>query len=474
MAASPSRTLQLKYLGDASQLSKTTKNAKSDISSFGDRVKGVGKKVAAGFAIIGGAAIAMGKTLFDAFETAQTANARIENLVGQLGNFEGSIGDVTQRLIDQAEATAELTGVDRNLIKESQGILLTFGNINKTAGDTGGTFDRATQAAVDLAAAGFGSVDSAANQLGKALEDPIRGLGSLREVGVTFTAEQEELIKSLAESNDVLGAQDLLLKAVEGQVGGTAEATANSSDIIRQKFGLLLERIAGPDGLGPAFEFLADKAIEFVDKFGVWWDENGDDVIQGFKDFAANTADLYGSMKNFVGLVIEELRADGAFARLELAWFDLKKQAGDTGEAFQTFIDSISGSETEEKASFWARIVQWQYIEPLEGFIEKLEIAFAAIEKLLGIWTRLVDTVRNANTDALGDLGFAPPGSPTPRGFNPNRGSTPIPDLSSGAGQRQTGNVIINVEGAIDREGTARTVERVLTDASRRTGGGLF
>jgi len=473
MAASPSRTLQLKYLGDASQLSKTTKNAKADISSFGDRVKGVGKKVAAGFAVIGGAAIAMGKTLFDAFETAQTANARIENLVGQLGNFEGSIDDVTQRLIAQAEATAELTGVDRNLIKESQGILLTFGNINKTAGDAGSTFDRATQAAVDLAAAGFGSVDSAANQLGKALEDPIRGLGSLREVGVTFTAEQEELIKSLAESNDILGAQDLLLKAVEGQVGGTAEATANSSDIIRQKFGLLLERIAGPEGLGPAFEFLADKAIEFVDKFGVWWDENGDDIVQSFKDFAGAAKDSFESFREFTGDVSDELRESGVYARLQMKWNDIKIQFDDTKEAFGSLIDTLTGDTTEQKAETFAEIVGIM-IKPFEMWLELIGYVIRRLEDVFTIAEKVIEKFREIRENRpLNDLGFAPPGSPTPIPFDPGR-STPVPDFSSGAGQRRTGNVIINVEGAIDREGTARTVERVLTDAARRTGGGLF
>jgi len=473
MAASPSRTLQLKYLGDASQLSKTTKNAKSDISSFADRVKGVGKKVAAGFAVIGGAAVVMGKTLFDAFETANTANARIENLVGQLGNFDGAIGDVTQRLIDQAEATAELTGVDRNLIKESQGILLTFGNINKTAGDAGSTFDRATQAAVDLAAAGFGSVDSAANQLGKALEDPIRGLGSLREVGVTFTAEQEELIKSLAESNDVLGAQDLLLKAVEGQVGGTAEATANSSDIIRQKFGLLLERIAGPDGLGPAFEFLADKAIEFVDKFGDWWEENGDDVIQGFKDFATNVRDTWTAFKEFLGELRTALDQRGVLTRLQGRFDRLKTQFDLTKSAFLTMIDTIAGPDTRAKAESVAGIIDIA-IKPFEAWL-------ILIEKLLKGFELLFEFIdRYKQNQTLLDLAPAPFPDAVPGGdgFSFDRGNASGYDAGNVNLSRMTGGagggITINVEGAIDREGTARTVERVLTDASRRTGGGFF
>jgi phage-related minor tail protein len=104
-------------------------------------------------------------------------------------------------------------------------------------------FDRATKAAIDLAAAGFGSVETNAIQLGKALEDPIKGLAALGKSGVTFTAEQKELIKTLVETGDVASAQEIILKAVEMQVGGTAEATANASDKMKVAWSQLQEQL---------------------------------------------------------------------------------------------------------------------------------------------------------------------------------------------------------------------------------------
>jgi hypothetical protein len=53
---------------------------------------------------------------------------------------------------------------------------------------------------------------------------------------VTFTAEQKELIKTLVETGRVAEAQEIILKAVETQVGGTAEATANASDRMKVAF----------------------------------------------------------------------------------------------------------------------------------------------------------------------------------------------------------------------------------------------
>lgn len=470
MARSPSRTLQLTYLGDASQLNRVTAGAGQNVQGFGDRLKTFGKVAAGAFLAVGAGAVKLGQTLFEAFEEASTANARIENLVGVMGNFEGQVDGVTQRLIEQAEATARLTGVDRNLIKESQGILLTFANVNKTAGDAGSTFDRATQAAVDLAAAGFGSVDSAANQLGKALEDPVRGLGSLREVGVSFTAEQEELIRSLAESNNVLGAQTLILEAIEGQVGGTAEATANGSDRIRQSFGLLTESVA--EQLSPAFEFLVEKALEFVDDFGEWWKVNGPDIIQSFRDFGVAVRDTYTEFRDFTDLVDDELRERGAYARLQIAWNDLKLQFEDTLEAWDRFTDAIFGPSTEEKATSFASIIDRFVIEPYREVIRTIDFALEKLEEFLDLATRVANVVKRVQDSGPieGPVDFFSRLAGAISAEQASPLSTPPPDFSGSAGRRQTGNVTVNITGAIDPESTARQVDRILNDSGRRAG----
>jgi hypothetical protein len=113
---------------------------------------------------------------------------------------------------------------------------LTFSELAKTADEAGGAFDRANKAALDMAAAGFGNAESNAVQLGKALNDPIKGVTALTKSGVTFTAQEKEKIKVLVESNKMLEAQELVLKAIEKQVGGTAEATANDTDKMREGF----------------------------------------------------------------------------------------------------------------------------------------------------------------------------------------------------------------------------------------------
>lgn len=194
---------------------------------------------AAGLAALGAA----GAKFVAAGEQAATSNARIRQIADSMGLFGEASDQVAEKLVKQAEATARLTGVDQNQIKESQALLLTFADIAKSADEVGGAFDRATQLTVDMAAAGFGSATDNAKQLGKALNDPIKGISALARSGVTFTDQEKEKIKTLVESGKLLEAQDMILGAIETQVGGTAEATANSTDKMKVGFSQMAEQI---------------------------------------------------------------------------------------------------------------------------------------------------------------------------------------------------------------------------------------
>ena len=201
------------------------------------------KKAALPAALALGAVAAAAGGMIQAGEAAATANARIAQINESMGLFGNETEKVNERLIAYANATARATGVDQNSIKATQAKLLTFGELAKSADEVNGAFDRATKAAIDLAAAGFGDAESNAVQLGKALQDPIKGITALAKSGVTFTEQEKEKIKTLVESNRTLEAQEMILKAIETQVGGTAEATANDTDKLKVAFSQVSESI---------------------------------------------------------------------------------------------------------------------------------------------------------------------------------------------------------------------------------------
>jgi hypothetical protein len=203
-------------------------------------------------------------------------------------------------------------------VRSAEAILLTFKELAKTADTTGGAFDRATIAAIDLAAAGFGDAESNAKQLGKALQDPIKGLTALRKAGVTFTDAEKKKIKALVESGKLLKAQELILGAIETQVGGTAAATASATDKMNARFENVVETMSL--ALLPAVDDIANKMAAWLDSvegkkaikdltkqledFGTWI--ASPEGAQAVKDFAATMAFLAQSAVN-VGKGLKEV-----------------------------------------------------------------------------------------------------------------------------------------------------------------------
>lgn len=241
---------------------KGIQQAQKSFGTIGNSLKKVGGAVAAAFSV---AAIAnFAGQAIKAAEAAQVANNRLDQIAKSMGIFGSQTGAVTNRLKDFADEQMMIIGQDDELIKSTQAKLLTFKDLAATATEAGGAFDRATLAAFDLAAAGFGTAESNAVQLGKALQDPIKGLTALTRSGVTFTNAEKDKIKALVASGKELEAQDMILKAIEAQVGGTSAATVTGFQKIKLAFGEAQEVIG--NALMPAFDKLVPVITSLAEK----------------------------------------------------------------------------------------------------------------------------------------------------------------------------------------------------------------
>jgi hypothetical protein len=218
-------------------------------------------------AVIGLTAMtAMGAGAIRAAEDAQVADNRLSSVAQSMGVFGKETDTVVARLKSFADQVMKTTAVDDELVKSTQAQLLTFKNLAVTAGTAGGSLDRATLAAIDMAAVFGGDGSSNAVKLGKALQDPIKGVTALTRVGITFTDSEKEKIKTLVESNKMLEAQDFILSAIEQQVGGTAEATATGTAKMNVAFGEMQEQIGA--ALLPLFEQLVPLVTGFFEWIG--------------------------------------------------------------------------------------------------------------------------------------------------------------------------------------------------------------
>ena len=144
----------------------------------------------------------------------------------QLGAAILSTGGSANRTIDQlnqhAAALQDVTNFGDETTNAMQGLLLTFTQIQ------GGTFDRATVAVLDVATAMGTDLNAAALQVGKALNDPVLGMTALSRSGIQFTESQKDAVKAMVATNDILGAQNLILNELERQFGGSAIAARDT------------------------------------------------------------------------------------------------------------------------------------------------------------------------------------------------------------------------------------------------------
>jgi hypothetical protein len=169
---------------------------------------------------LGGIALAA-KAGLDGVMADDEALANLQSTITSTGN---AANITSESFFAYANQLQKVTGTGADQITQGAALLATFKNVRNETGKGNQVFNRATKAALDLSKKGFGDLSGSNKMLGKALNDPIRGITALSRAGVTFTDEQKATIKTLQESGRTLDAQKIILKEVEDQVGGTAEA----------------------------------------------------------------------------------------------------------------------------------------------------------------------------------------------------------------------------------------------------------
>lgn len=229
-----------------------------------------------------GGLLAMAAPLVGAFASFEFFKGSIEqyneqaqataSLEATLLSTKGAAGLTAAALSEQADALAKTTLFSDDATQKMQGLLLTFTNIKGTV------FTEAVPAIQDLATKMGGDLQGAAIQVGKALNDPVKGITALQRVGESFTESQKEVIKNLVATGQTAEAQRLILKELSTEFGGSAAAAAkagtgpfqllqNQFSKTREEIGRLLLK------LGTVFMPVLQGVIDLV---------NG--LVQGMKD----------------------------------------------------------------------------------------------------------------------------------------------------------------------------------------------
>lgn len=358
--------------------------------------------LAAGAAIGTGLAVSA-KVGFDEFNEGQKVAAQTAAVL----KSTGGAANVTAKQIDQLAASLMMkTGIDDEAIKTGSNLLLTFTNIRNEVGKGNDIFTQATKITQDMSVALGQDTKSSAIQLGKALNDPIRGITALRRVGVSFTEAQQKQITKLVESGKTMDAQKLILGELTKEFGGSAEAAGKTFsgqlNVLKETFKNTAGEIVGRFmplivSLAKVVLPLVAKGLEFV---ADWLGKFGDAATQRGGQVRGVFESIWGFIKKNVVPIVLTLKdiAVETFHRMA-------KVIEDNRPALERIADRL-GKLVRFLGVVLLPIIKLVFQEVLPRVlniaIQIIDKVSAAIETVVGWVRRLVDFVREHKGIFLG------------------------------------------------------------------------
>lgn len=312
----------------------------------------------------------------------------VRGLEAVLKSTGGVAGITKDAALELASSLQQVTRFSDETVINAEKVMLTFTNIGKNV------FPDAIKAALDMSTVLGTDLQSSVIQIGKALQDPILGVTALRRVGVNFNETQIKIIKDLVESNKLFEAQTFILKELQTEFGGAAEAAgetfAGQIDRLNNQIGELQERIGR--GLIPILSDIAEGALNVFRL-----SEEVQRLNQRAKELGMEGLPALFTLDDFEKLAIEVAEADRK----------LTEATKETTEATKQFIhiqvqayDSIEGTKKRLEELRKANIETRKAIE--EHYEQFKSLHMAAYSIVTGLDINQV--MRDFNT-LVSDLG---------------------------------------------------------------------
>jgi SLT domain-containing protein len=299
----------------------------------------------------------------------QQAQAQTAAAIKSTGDASGM---TVASISNLATSLSNVTDFSKDTVQGGENLLLTFTGIGKDV------FPSTTKTMLDMAQAMHQGPEQAAMMLGKALNDPTTGLSALTRVGVTFSDQEKEQIKTMMAHNDVVGAQKVMLKELSSEFGGSAEAAgktfAGALDIAKNR----LENFE--QNMGTALLPILTNLMNMVSS-------NVMPILQKFGDWFTGTA--IPALERFGGSV------DKAFHSPVVQAFDssIKDLGGALGELFHVGSDVLN-------------MVLGQLGIHFDGAGKQAkDLATGALKQLTGVFHDVANDIRGV-TDWLNKMDF--------------------------------------------------------------------
>lgn len=481
--AEKSRTLKLSILGDVSDLNKSLATAGKDVDTFGDKIGKAGAKIgkafAAAAAAAGAAAIAIG---IEGVKAAIADEKAQTQLALALENATGATQAQIKATEDSILQMSLATGVADDQLRPALGRLV------RSTGDTEKAQQLLAQA-LDISTATGKPLETVANALGKAYDGNTTALGKL---GIGLSAAE---LKTMSFEQ----VQGRLSDLFGGAAAANAETYAGKIARVQVAF-------------NEAKETLGVALLPIIDKFLSFINQNALPAISAFSGaFSLTKGDGFGKVITDVAQVIKDV-ATPIFEAMRVQFGKVKDVIVDNKENLQAFFDVVK---------FVAPIIGKVLGAAVSVIGDIATVVLTIIGKVLGAIKPLLNTAIDginliikgynaiqfgkdvplvpkigATSGTSGSAGFS---GTMPGGQSFNTGLTSGSSggletaakvaattsvaaskvAASNAGTtRSTGTssagttINLSVNGAIDKEGTARTIVETLNNSFYRGTGG--
>jgi hypothetical protein len=477
--------VKITFDADLDGLRKGVNGASNEVQGFGDRVAKFGKMAGAAFAAAGVAAAAYaGKLLVDGVKSAIADEAAQAKLATTLENVTGATNKQIAAVESQITKTSLLTGLTDDELRPS------FERFVRATKDA----DQALKlqaVAIDVAAGSGKSLEAVTNAMSKAAEG---NAGSLAKLGVGLTAAQlktmsmEEITAKLAET-----------------FGGQASEQADTFQGKMQRL-----QIAFDEGKETVGSFVLDAITPMVSGFV----NNVIPAVQKLaEELGPKLTPIFTALTVYIrDTVIPTFKAIWSFLT-EFVIPAIGSVLTPIIDGLRSAFEKVTAKIKENEANLRplkalleviAKVIR-DVVAPVIGTIlgKAFDTLGTAISFVIGLFSQLVSVVNSAFnaiknivnfiknnpvTQAVGGAidnifgGGRANGGPVNAGtsyvvgergpelFVPNTSGKIIPNGGSGGGS----TINLTVNGAIDPEGTARTIVDVLNRSfSRGTLGAL-
>lgn len=198
---------------------RSAKDVEDGVGQIGARFEKFGKTLAGALGVGFGADVVVRafQEIIDKTIDGERAISRLNAALRSTGNAAG----VTQRGLGAINKELQDKSIfDDDAINQASAALLRFRTV------TGETFEQALRFAPDLATALGTDLPHAAELLGRAIDDPEKGMRGLKEAGINLTQQQIDLAARMRETGNTAGAAKILFTELARAIGGSAEADA--------------------------------------------------------------------------------------------------------------------------------------------------------------------------------------------------------------------------------------------------------